>query len=55
MALSEIASSVPKEGLKLKNVHHLPLMWTPNLLHPRKLAANLRHPIGEVFHTSHTL
>ena len=28
-------------------------MVTPNLLNPRKLAANVRHPLREVFHTSH--
>lgn len=53
MALSEISSSVPREGLKWKNAHHVALMWAPNILHPRKLAANLRHPVHEVFHTNH--
>lgn len=53
MVLSQISLTVPKEGLKWKNAHHLVLMWTPNVLHPKKLAANLRHPIREVLHTSH--
>lgn len=54
MAYSEFISSVDQEGAKFKNIHHLALMWTPNLLNPHKLGANLRHPIGEVFHTKHT-
>ena len=29
-------------------------MWVPNLLHPGKLANNLKNPIGEVFHTKHS-
>jgi len=36
-----------------KNVHHVGIMWAPNVLHPAKLRANVAHPIGEVFHTSH--
>ena len=42
-----------QEGLKWNNVHHLLLLWTPNILNPHKLFANLRHPIGEVVHTNH--
>ncbi|KKQ34049.1 MAG: hypothetical protein US51_C0054G0002 [Microgenomates group bacterium GW2011_GWA2_37_6] len=42
-----------EEGLKLNNIHHLLLLWTPNIFNPHKLIANLRHPIGEVFHTNH--
>ena len=38
------------EGLRLNNTHHLFLMILPNLLHPRKLARNVRHPIFEVLH-----
>jgi hypothetical protein len=53
MALSKIESSIPREGLRLKNVYHLGFMWAPNLLNPNKLLVNLRHPIREVFHTSH--
>lgn len=53
MAAPEIVSNVPQEGLRWKNAHHILFMWTPNVLHPRKLAANLRHPIHEVIHTSH--
>ncbi len=53
MVLSEITPAVQKEGLKWKNAHHLVLMWAPNVLHPRKLAANLLHPIYEVVHTNH--
>lgn len=53
MVSTELTSSVPKEGLQWRNAHHVVLMWTPNVLHPRKLAANLRHPVYEVLHTSH--
>lgn len=53
MALSEISSIAPNEGLKWKNAHHLVFMWTPNVLHLKKLAANLRHPIHEIIHTNH--
>lgn len=28
-------------------------MCAPNFLNPRKLAANMSHPLREVFHTSH--
>lgn len=42
-----------QEGLRWNNAHHLLLLWTPNILNPHKLFANLRHPIGEVFHTNH--
>ncbi len=42
-----------QEGLKLRNAHNLLLLWTPNILNPHKLFANLRHPIHEVFHTNH--
>lgn len=42
-----------QEGLKWRNAHNLLLLWTPNILNPHKLFANLRHPIGEVFHTNH--
>lgn len=41
------------EGLRWNNLHHLLLLWTPNILNPHKLIANLRHPIGEIFHTNH--
>lgn len=41
------------EGLRWNNFHHLLLLWTPNILNPHKLIANLRHPVGEVFHTNH--
>ncbi len=50
----ELESSIPQNKERLKNAHHLALMWTPNLLNPPKLINNLRHPIGEVFHTKHT-
>ncbi len=53
MVSTEKVSLTPKEKSKLKNAHHLILMWTPNLLNPHKLAANIRHPLREVFHTSH--
>ena len=42
-----------EEGLKPSNAYHLLLLWTPNILNPHKLKANLRHPIGEMFHTNH--
>lgn len=42
-----------EEGLKPSNAYHLLLLWMPNILNPHKLVANLRHPIGEVFHTNH--
>ncbi|MBI2621342.1 MAG: hypothetical protein HYW63_01690 [Candidatus Levybacteria bacterium] len=42
-----------QEGLRWNNLHHLLLLWTPNIFNPYKLIANLRHPIGEVFHTNH--
>ncbi len=32
---------------------HAFLMVLPNLLHPHKLVANIRHPIYEVVHTGH--
>lgn len=41
------------EGLKWSNAYHLLLMALPNIFHPKKLARNLRHPIGEVLHTRH--
>ncbi|MBI4097252.1 MAG: hypothetical protein HY428_02435 [Candidatus Levybacteria bacterium] len=53
MVLSEIRSTVPREGLQWKNAHHVVLMLAPNILHPIKLAANLRHPIHEFVYTSH--
>lgn len=53
MALPEIESSVPKEGLNRRNAHHLAFLWVSNLLNPHKLAVNARHPIGEWLHTSH--
>jgi hypothetical protein len=34
-------------------IGHAVLMITPNILHPQKLATNLRHPIHEVVHTKH--
>ncbi len=37
----------------LGKLSHLLLMWLPNCLNPHKLKSNLRHPIREVFHTSH--
>ena len=52
-ASSERLSLASKERSKWKSVHHLVLMVTPNLLNPRKLAANIRHPFREVFHTNH--
>jgi hypothetical protein len=42
-----------QEGLKFKNAHNLFIMWAPNILNPYKLTANVRHPVGEVIHTSH--
>ncbi len=53
MALSEINSAIPKEGLRWRNAYHLPLMWLPNVVNPRKLIRNLHAPITEVLHTSH--
>ena len=50
---SERASSVSEERSGWKSTHHLVLMVIPNLLNPRKLVANIRHPLREVFHTSH--
>lgn len=38
---------------KADRIQYLLQMWTPNFLNPKKLASNLRHPIHEVFHTSH--
>ncbi len=52
MAASSERLSFPKRP-KLKDASHLFLMWTPNILNPGKLAANVRHPLREVFHTSH--
>ncbi len=43
----------PKKG-NLKNVLHLLLMWTPNILNPSKAFSNLRNPVGEVIHTKHS-
>lgn len=40
-------------GLTKENAWNLLIMAMPNLLNRRKLRANIRHPIGEVFHTSH--
>jgi hypothetical protein len=42
-----------EEGLRPSNAYNLLLLWAPNIFNPRKLVANLRHPIGEVFHTNH--
>ena len=54
MALSrEIVSNIPQEGHRLNNIHHLGLLYVPQVLNPQKLLLNLRHPIGEGFHTSH--
>lgn len=38
---------------KSDRIEYALLMWTPNLLNPKKLASNLRHPVHEVLHTSH--
>lgn len=40
-------------GVRVSNGHHLLMMWLPNILNPHKLAANIRNPIHEVFHTKH--
>ncbi|KKR77004.1 MAG: hypothetical protein UU21_C0001G0058 [Candidatus Levybacteria bacterium GW2011_GWA2_40_8] len=48
-----VLSERVQEGLRLRNAYHILLLWTPNIFHPQKLAANIRHPIGEVIHTSH--
>lgn len=53
MVSTELTSSVPNEGLRWKNAHHVVLMLAPNILHPIKLAANLRRPIHEFVHTNH--
>lgn len=38
---------------KAEKVIHFFLMLVPNILNPNKLAANLRHPVHEMLHTSH--
>lgn len=53
MSFQELFPDRIQEGLRLKNAHNLLVLWAPNILNPYKLAANLRHPIGEVIHTSH--
>ena len=40
-------------GLTRSNAKNLLIMWAPNILNLYKLTANIRHPIGEVIHTSH--
>ncbi len=40
-------------GLRWGYTYHLLFMVLPNILHPKKLAKNIMHPIGEVLHTHH--
>lgn len=53
MAISEIESKIPTRGVRVDNAYHLALVWTPNILNPHKLLANVTNPVGEVLHTRH--
>lgn len=42
-----------QQGLNFRTAPELIILFAPNLFNWRKLRRNLRHPIGEVLHTSH--
>ncbi len=54
MSSEYIESSISQiKGRDLRYTPQFLVMLAPNILHPGKLAANIRHPVHEVLHTNH--